>query len=722
MGYKVLTVTIFLCLMKGAHVRAQCSKPNFEGNVVLSDKDISTNDFPDGSKVTFVCITGYVAVGGRSRSVTCNGNKWTELALSCETVQCETPQVIENGRYDGQEDPDIKYVYGDGVYYKCNTGFNLIGSDVIKCSEDGKFQPEPPKCIVISCPTPNVPNGNQICGKPPPYSLNNFIQYKCNDGYDIIGQDHITCTANGWSSEPPQCIGYCEPPVFEGDVTISKASEVTQKYHDGTSVIFECKSGYKQVDLKASNKTTCKDKKWSPLELKCKAQCSKPSFEGNVVLSDKDISANDFPDGSKVTFVCITGYVAVGGRSRSVTCNGNKWTELALSCERKSCGSLPDINNGKYEIPNGILFGDSVTAVKCDSPQVIENGRYDEKEDPDIKYVYGDGVNYKCNTGFNLIGSDVIKCSEDGKFQPEPPKCIVVSCPAVNVLNGNRIGGKAPPYSLNNFIQYKCNDGYDIIGQDHITCTANGWSSEPPQCIGYCEPPVFEGDVTISKASEVTQKYHEGTSVIFECKSGYKQVDLRASNKTTCKDKKWSPLELKCKGEYCDPPSIGNNVIISKPFDSKTKFLDGSKVTLECKSGYEPKDDSEATKYVTCQDTKWSPLHLRCEGYCGPPELKGNVIAKQLNSTHKFREGFRLELECESGYKPVDSKTSNLIKCEDTNWKYLHFTCTAGLSSGAIFGNLIKNLHQVLEEKQYLPLSEDTSKCIVHTSTFQDNL
>ncbi|XP_056588797.1 complement receptor type 1-like isoform X3 [Triplophysa dalaica] len=385
-----------------------------------------------------------------------------------------------------------------------------------------------------------------------------------------------------------------------------------------------------------------------------RAQCSKPNFEGNVVLSDKDISTNEFPDGSKVTFVCITGYVAVGGRSRSVTCNGNKWTELALSCTRKSCGSLPDVINGKYEIPNGILFGDSVTgvcntgytissfgptqrtcrangwdgrdleceAVQCRSPQVIENGWYDEQEDPDRKYEYGDGVYYKCNPGFNLVGSDVIKCSDDGKFHPEPPKCIVVSCPPPIVPNGNRIGGKAPPYGLNNFLQYKCNAGYDIIGQDYITCTANGWSSEPPQCIGYCEPPEFKEDVIISKASEVTQKYHEGTSVTYECKPGYKQEDLKASNKITCENKKWSILELKCKGVFCKHPVIGRNVTISEPFDSETKFLNGSILTYECKTGYEPVD-SEAPKYVTCQDTEWSPLHLRCEADSDPTSSNG---------------------------------------------------------------------------------------------------
>lgn len=62
-------------------------------------------------------------------------------------------------------------------------------------------------CLVVSCSTPNVPNGYRVGGKAPPYGLNNFIEYKCSDGYDMRGENSIRCTAKGWSPELPQCIG-----------------------------------------------------------------------------------------------------------------------------------------------------------------------------------------------------------------------------------------------------------------------------------------------------------------------------------------------------------------------------------------------------------------------------------------------------------------------------------------------------------------------------------
>lgn len=60
------------------------------------------------------------------------------------------------------------------------------------------------------CPTPEIPHAIRIGGKSPPYKLANFIDYKCEPGYIMKGENHIVCTAKGWSPEPPQCIGKTE--------------------------------------------------------------------------------------------------------------------------------------------------------------------------------------------------------------------------------------------------------------------------------------------------------------------------------------------------------------------------------------------------------------------------------------------------------------------------------------------------------------------------------
>uniref|UniRef100_A0A673J6K7 Regulator of complement activation group 2 gene 1 n=1 Tax=Sinocyclocheilus rhinocerous TaxID=307959 RepID=A0A673J6K7_9TELE len=227
------------------------------------------------------------------------------------------------------------------------------------------------------------------------------------------------------------------------------------------------------------------------------------------MLTAEHLSTPSFSDGSTVTFECVIGHKPVDLKaSKSVTCQGNQWTNLELSCARKSCGSLADFLNGRYEM-TGKLFGDTAKPVcvkgymlagqettrtcrdqgwdgkdpvcepvKCSAPPVIENGQLEDE--PFESYDYSQAVSYRCNKGLNLIGQSTLHCSEDGTFKPDPPKCFG-GCPAPTIPNAKRIEGKSPPYKLGNFVKYKCEDGYKMTGEDYIVCSANGWDPEPPR-------------------------------------------------------------------------------------------------------------------------------------------------------------------------------------------------------------------------------------------------
>uniref|UniRef100_A0A8C2PTK5 Sushi domain-containing protein n=2 Tax=Cyprinus carpio TaxID=7962 RepID=A0A8C2PTK5_CYPCA len=242
-----------------------------------------------------------------------------------------------------------------------------------------------------------------------------------------------------------------------------------------------------------------------------RAECTQPSFASRNVVLSNHLSTQNFTNGSTVTFECVIGHKPVDPKaSRSVTCEGNQWTSLELSCTRKSCGSLADFSHGRYDM-TGNLFGDTAKpvcdkgymlagkettrtcrdqgwdgrdplceSVKCSAPPAIENGQL--VDEPLESYNYLEEVSYRCNKGINLIGKSTLHCSEDGTFKPDPPKCFD-GCPTPIIPNAKRIGGKSPPYKLGNFIEYQCGDGYRLEGDGYIVCKANGWSPEPPQCI-----------------------------------------------------------------------------------------------------------------------------------------------------------------------------------------------------------------------------------------------
>ncbi|XP_016404474.1 complement receptor type 1-like isoform X3 [Sinocyclocheilus rhinocerous] len=535
---------------------------------MLTAEHLSTPSFSDGSTVTFECVIGHKPVDLKaSKSVTCQGNQWTNLELSCarkscgsladflngryemtgklfgdtakpvcvkgymlagqettrtcrdqgwdgkdpvcEPVKCSAPPVIENGQLE--DEPFESYDYSQAVSYRCNKGLNLIGQSTLHCSEDGTFKPDPPKCFG-GCPAPTIPNAKRIEGKSPPYKLGNFVKYKCEDGYKMTGEDYIVCSANGWDPEPPRCI----------------------------------------------------------------AQCTQPSFTSrNVILTAEHLSTPSFSDGSTVTFECVIGHKPVDLKaSKSVTCQGNQWTNLELNCARKSCGSLADFLNGRYEM-TGNLFGDTAKPVcvkgymlagqettrtcrdqgwdgrdpvcepvKCSAPPVIENGQLEDE--PFESYDYLQAVSYRCNKGLNLIGQSTLHCSEDGTFKPDPPKCFG-GCPAPTIPNAKRIGGKSPPYKLGNFVEYKCEDGYVMKGESYILCSANGWDPEPPRCIAQCTQPSFTSRNVILTAEHLsTPSFSDGSTVTFECVIGHKPVDLKASKSVTCQGNQWTNLELNC--------------------------------------------------------------------------------------------------------------------------------------------------------------------------------
>ncbi|XP_050953230.1 regulator of complement activation group 2 gene 1 isoform X12 [Labeo rohita] len=282
-----------------------------------------------------------------------------------------------------------------------------------------------------------------------------------------------------------------------------------------------------------------------------RAQCTQSSFgPRNVIVTADHLSTQSFADGVTVTIQCMVGYKPAGSKaSKSVTCKGNQWVNLDLSCTKKSCGALPDIMHGRYEM-SGNLFGDTAKPVcdtgyvlagqeitrvcreqgwdgrdavcepvKCPSPPSIENGQLVDV--PLDYYDYSQAVSYRCNGGFDIIGHSTIHCSEDGTFKPDPPTCFD-GCPAPIVPNAKRIGGRSPPYKRNHFTEYKCDDGYTMKGEGYIVCKENGWSPEPPQCIGPCNSPVLKEHVTLTQEFRSQKSFPHGSTVTVECIHGYK--------------------------------------------------------------------------------------------------------------------------------------------------------------------------------------------------------
>ncbi|XP_023690841.2 membrane cofactor protein-like isoform X2 [Paramormyrops kingsleyae] len=243
-------------------------------------------------------------------------------------------------------------------------------------------------------------------------------------------------------------------------------------------------------------------------EVNANGQCSKPNTYPNVILAPQYSQENNFRNGTKVTYECILGYIPTSG-SKSSTCQDGKWSNLTLECQKKPCGSPPDIINGRYNTSEGTDFGATIyaicnegyvlanqnkyricevsgwtghnpvcEAVNCGEPPSILNGMPDK--DSDIRYQ--EAVEYTCNNdSYTLIGPSIIMCAADGNFIPAPPNCTVVRCPEPFIANSKRVQG-SPPYKYESFVVFECKKGYKMTGADRLTCDVNGWTPSFPTC------------------------------------------------------------------------------------------------------------------------------------------------------------------------------------------------------------------------------------------------
>ncbi len=131
--------------------------------------------------------------------------------------------------------------------------------------------------------------------------------------------------------------------------------------------------------------------------------------------------------------------------------------------------------------------------LECNNPNGIQNGDF-ELIDGDKEY--GARVQYTCDTGYEIVsGDEFLTCDEDEEWVGTEPACQIVSCDAVNApLNGIIVNMGQGTYG--DSVSFSCNTGYMIVGNESITCLANGsWSASTPLCVNI--PPAMSSGMHV---------------------------------------------------------------------------------------------------------------------------------------------------------------------------------------------------------------------------------
>ncbi|NXP46564.1 C4BPA protein, partial [Heliornis fulica] len=130
---------------------------------------------------------------------------WT-FCLPPAVRPCPMPPLVHNGNHNGQG--KAFFTMGMSVTYTCDPGYYLVGNANVFCRASGNWS-RGPRCEEVTCPwPPNIANGLHS-GKPGDrFSQGVAVSYSCKDGYTLVGNVSISCTATGvWSRSLPRCEG-----------------------------------------------------------------------------------------------------------------------------------------------------------------------------------------------------------------------------------------------------------------------------------------------------------------------------------------------------------------------------------------------------------------------------------------------------------------------------------------------------------------------------------
>ncbi|NXL12766.1 CR2 protein, partial [Mesembrinibis cayennensis] len=129
------------------------------------------------------------------------------LSFSFAEVKCPPPPSIANGKHSGQ--PSDTHLPGSAVQYTCRDGYSLIGNASISCTAGGTWSRPRPRCEGVFCPSPpNIKNGQPESKDVKAFIPGTSVKYHCDPGFVLTGKTTVSCLTSGtWSIPYPRCEG-----------------------------------------------------------------------------------------------------------------------------------------------------------------------------------------------------------------------------------------------------------------------------------------------------------------------------------------------------------------------------------------------------------------------------------------------------------------------------------------------------------------------------------
>ncbi|XP_065195313.1 sushi, von Willebrand factor type A, EGF and pentraxin domain-containing protein 1-like [Sycon ciliatum] len=627
-----------------------CPSP---GTPTDGSQDLDGLEYQDSA--TYSCDTGFSLVGQTTAVCTQHGN-WSSQVPTCKGVVCPSPGTPT----DGSQDLD-GLEYQDSATYSCDTGFSLVGQTTAVCTQHGNWSSQVPTCKGVVCKNPSMlTNGTRTLEG---LQYNETVTYSCDKGFSLVGQPTAVCTQHGnWSSQAPTCKVV---PCLSDPGTPQNGLKRPHTSVYLSVVTYACSKDYNLIG--SSSRTCMEDGAWSPKLPKCEIKkCIDLGVpqNGRRVLEGLAIR-------SKVAHFCDVGYTIIG--SAFSTCYENQtWSTPLPTCRIVDCADPGTPADGSRTLTNGFVYDSSVRyhckpGLKLTGSEVArctENGKWTYATPPKCKPItcvdpgtpmngsrmleglaYNNTVTFSCGTGFNLTGAAVRRCSDTGKWSSAQPTCQAITCPdQVAPGNGSRM---TTGLAYNATVRYSCDAGFDLNGTVDGICAVTGrWSSPRPRCdIVSCPDPGSPVN-----GSRTLNSLHYNSVAVYRCDIGY---HMSGSMTSQClANKTWSAAVPACKIVQCPDagiPKHGSRQPHTSVYQSVVRY--------ECGVGY----NMSGSLTRTCtENATWTPaiptcIKINCPTLRAPQNGGMKVSGIETGSTGTFT--------CSAGYNLIGVSS---IQCSST--------------------------------------------------------
>ncbi|XP_043856159.1 complement factor H isoform X2 [Dromiciops gliroides] len=696
---------------EGEEITVQCSKgfslPNNEDKITCTKDGWSTdtickriktcthkNYFENGyfsesslyyyanTTAKYYCKEGYATTDGKKEGfVTCGQRGWLNQP-KCIKI-CDIPQ-FENARYKGNK---TFLKPKERLEYECVDGYEMTNGQTrgFKTCDNDEW-PTVVECYEKACHLPILHGNLHTDLRKDKYKVGDVLTFRCTNGFKLVGPLSVQCYHFGWSPSIPTCkqkVKCCDrpPEILNG---VPKDSNKKEYCHNDV-VKYNCDLGFVR---RGPKKIQCNDGEWTTLPtcIEEKRRCAEVPELVHGYIQTTNLS---YSHGASVECGCEESYLMIG--SKIVRCSHGNWTQLPTCFERKSCAPPPQIPNaqnmtttvnyqdgekiGVFCKENYLLRGQEEIMCKngqwnslprciekqpCSKPPAIQYGsikpvRHSEAYDDNLEsstYAHNSVVNYTCQEGFTMKGNEEITCSM-GKWS-SPPQCVGISCGKPPQIQNGAVPDMLNSYEFEEEVTYKCLEGYNIDGPATIKCIGGTWTS-PPQCkdVKCAIPPQFNNADKIGIAKH---NYLPGEKVAYQCLPNFHS---EGSTEVTCIGGAWKG-DPQCKDNTCGPaPQIENAEIIS---DIKAKYQPGDIVSYKCVRSLKMYGKS----YIRCVNKSWTELPQCKEevGKCGPPPSINNGDTINFLSP-EYAPGSTVEYRCQQFYV---LQGSPIVTCRNGLW------------------------------------------------------